>query len=336
MIICNLYISTAQPVYQHGQLRVEGAHIVDMDGHKVALRGISLGWHNWWPQFYTPSIVEYLSHDWDISIIRVAMGVEPTDGYLENPEKSERIIRTVIDAAIANGIYVIVDWHSHTIHTGEAQLFFSTIAQQYSGHPNIIYEIFNEPEGNISWEEIREYSISIIQSIREYDNHNLIIVPTPTWSQDVDMAAGDPILDYSNILYSLHFYAASHEHLRPKVEYAVKMGLPIFVSECSPSAANGNGKLDKKRFSRWLEFLKQNDIGFVLWGLYDKEESSAMLKPGSNDPAKWPLGQLTEMGAYSRLIVSGKRDPTKTVFIIGVIFIAVIVLAQKLKKNIAI
>ena len=123
-----------RPVDKHGQLRVEGAHIIDSNDRKTALKGVSLGWHNWWPQYYNPSVVAYLSRNWHITVIRAAIGVEPDGGYLEIPDKSETHIKTVIDAAIANGIYVIIDWRSHDIYLEEAEAFFSRMAQQYAGH----------------------------------------------------------------------------------------------------------------------------------------------------------------------------------------------------------
>ena len=309
-------VAFTPPVTQHGQLRVEGVNIVAQHNQKVALKGISLGWHNWWPQFYNPFVVEYLTHDWHISVIRAAMGVEPAGGYLENPEKSKALIKIIIDAAITNGLYVIVDWHSHGTFTDQAEVFFSEIAQRYASYPNIIYEIFNEPE-NIPWDEIKKYSIRIIEAIRKYDKNNLIIVGTPNWSHDVDVAADSPIAGYENILYSLHFYAASHDYLWSKAEYAVNRGLPVFVSECSPSEAEGNGTLNKIRFSIWMDFLKRNKISFVLWGLYDKEESTAMLKPEANYFGNWPRDQLTEMGIYSKKILGGGINLTGIIKIEG-------------------
>jgi len=324
VLACKISIVFAQPVHQYGQLRVEGSNIVDQKGQITTLKGVSLGWHNWWPQFYNPSVVEYLTKHWHISVIRAAMGVEPVGGYLDSPEKSKALIKTIIDAAIANGIYVIVDWHSHGIYPEQAEYFFSDIAQQYAEYPNLIYEIFNEPEDK-SWEEIKDYSIRIIEAIRRYDKHNLIIVGTPNWSHDVDVVADDPIVGYDQIVYSLHFYAASHDYVRYKAEYAVRKGLPMFITECSPSEADGDGKLDKNRFSRWIKFMERNSISFVLWGLYDKEESSAMLKPGADYDGDWPRSQLTKMGVFSRQLMIGGIGLSKIVsFIIVTLFVVVI------------
>ena len=324
LIMFNTITIYSSPVHDYGQLRVEGSNIVDLNGQKIALKGISLGWHNWWPQYYNSYVVKYLSSKWRISVIRVAMGVESEGGYLENPEKSKELIQNVIDAAIANGIYVIVDWHSHHIFTEKSEEFFSYISQKYSSYPNIIYEIFNEPE-NISWGEVKEYSIKLIETIRKYDKNNLIIVGTPNWSQDVDIVAKDPIFGYNNIVYSLHFYAASHLFVRYKAEYAIRQGLPLFVSECSPTEFNGDGKLDKREFKRWLKFMKQNNISFVLWGLYDKEESSSMLKLGANDYGKWKSSQLTEMGYYSKQMMMKRNNLERIALIIGVFFVSIIV-----------
>ena len=332
LILFAMNVASSTPVNNHGQLRVEGAHIIDCNGQKVALKGISLGWHNWWPQYYNASVVDFLSRSWRLSVIRVAMGVEPEGGYLKSPEQSEVLVKTVIDAAIANGIYVIADWHSHDIYTEQAEIFFTNIAQQYAGQPHIIYEIYNEPVNN-SWHEIRKYSIRIIEAIRKYDRHNVIIVGTPNWSQDVDIVADDPVFGYDNLVYSLHFYAASHkDNIRRKAEYAINRGLPLFVSECSPSFADGNGKLDKKEFAKWLKLLKQNDISFVLWGLFDKDESSAMLRSGANPYGKWPTGQLTQMGFYSRQIIGGRIGYAGIVFTASAIFIAAIACVWIIKR----
>ena len=331
-LIVKLFSVSAQPVNTHGQLRIEGANIVNQKGQIVMLKGVSLGWHNWWPEYYNAYVVENLTRKWKISVIRAAMGVDPAGGYIESPSKSETLIKTVIDAAIENGIYVIVDWHSHEIYTEQAESFFSGIAQQYAGHHNMIYEIFNEPKEGISWEEIKNYSIRIIEAIRKHDKNNLIIVGTPNWSHDVNEVSKDPIEGYDNLVYSLHFYAASHDYVRYKAEIAIRKGLPMFVSECSPSEADGDGKLDKKRFSEWLDFMKRNSISFVLWGLFDKEESSAMLKPLTDNDDKLSISQLTNMGIYSKKIIRGGDNIYKIVFML-ISGLAAIFILLKLKKK---
>ena len=114
----------AQPVKDHGQLKVVGTKLVDADDKPVALHGMSFGWHNLWPRFYNAGAVKTLVKDWHCTVIRAAMGVELNDsGYVKNPASSVVKIKAVVDAAIKEGIYVIIDFHSHNIKLNEAKTF---------------------------------------------------------------------------------------------------------------------------------------------------------------------------------------------------------------------
>ena len=137
------FLSNAQPVKTHGALKVEGVELKDQNGNTVVLRGMSFGWHNFWPRFYNAGAVRWLHQDWHCSVVRAAMGVEPERGYLKQPEWSKEKVKTVVDAALQEGIYVIIDWHSHNIKLEEAKAFFKEMARTYGSYPNVIYEIFN-------------------------------------------------------------------------------------------------------------------------------------------------------------------------------------------------
>lgn len=101
------------------------------------------------------------------------------------------------------------------------------MASRYKGVPNVIYEVFNEPVKD-SWEKVKKYAEEVIGCIRTVDSEALILVGTPHWDQDIHLAADNPIQNVSNIMYTLHFYAASHkEWLRERADYALKKGLPV-------------------------------------------------------------------------------------------------------------
>ena len=89
-----------QPVKIHGQLSVDGIHLKDEHGNNVVLRGMSLGWHNWWPRFYNTGAVHWLNQDWSCSVVRAAMGVEPKGAYIDKPTWSIEKVKAVADAAL--------------------------------------------------------------------------------------------------------------------------------------------------------------------------------------------------------------------------------------------
>lgn len=221
-----------KPVAINGALTVNGNKIVNKNGVPPQLRGISLSWSLWaGEKYYNPAVVDWLRKDFKISILRASMGVQPDHGYLQEPDRQKKMIFDVVDEAIKQGIYVLIDWHDHNghLHTPQSKAFFAEMAQRYKGVPNVIYEIWNEPE-RISWDTVKNYALQVIPEIRKYDPDNLIVVGSPSWDQDVDLAAANPIAGYKNIAYSFHYYATEPGHqdgLRAKANKAIKMGLPL-------------------------------------------------------------------------------------------------------------
>ncbi|MDF2191235.1 glycoside hydrolase family 5 protein [Paraflavitalea sp. CAU 1676] len=292
-----------QPVKDNGRLKVTGLQLVNEKGAPVVLRGMSFGWHNWWPRFYNAGTVSWLKNDWGCTVVRAAMGVEPDQGYINKPDWSKERIKAVIDAAIKEGIYVIVDWHSHTIRQQEAQQFFTEIATTYGKYPNIIYEIFNEPEKQ-SWADVKAYSIELIKTIRAIDPDNVILVGSPHWDQDVHVAADDPIKGYTNLMYTLHFYAATHkQYLRDRADFALKKGLPLFISESAGMEATGNGPLNEAEWTTWIEWAEKNKISWVTWSVADKNETCSVLLPSASSTGNWAEKDLKPSGIKARAMI---------------------------------
>jgi endoglucanase len=226
--------------------------------------------------------------------------------YLKDPEFGKKCATTIVDAAIEQGVYVLVDWHAHGLHPEAAVEFFTYMAEKYKGVPNVIYEICNEPsykdhENQIdyTWAEIKEYSETVIAAIRAIEKDAVIIVGTPRWSQNVDDAANDPIVGYDNLMYTLHFYAGTHkEWLRAKGDYAISKGLALFVTECGGMNADGQGPLDKESTEAWIEWMDDNDISYVFWSISDKEETCSMLLPSAASEGPWADSDLRPWGRY--------------------------------------
>uniref|UniRef100_A0A914XV07 Glycoside hydrolase family 5 domain-containing protein n=1 Tax=Panagrolaimus superbus TaxID=310955 RepID=A0A914XV07_9BILA len=238
-------MSHTPPSTPYGRLAIKGRFLVSAaTGLPVQLHGMSLFWSQWMPQFYNQETVVALKCSWNTNVVRVAMGVE-SGGYLDNKQAELEKVYAVIDAAIASGIYVVVDWHDHNAqdHRDYAIEFFTNISQKYGNYPNIIYETYNEPL-KVSWSDVlKPYHQAVIAAIRANDPNNVIVVGTPNWSQYVDEAANDPITNYNNIAYTLHYYSGTHrQDLRDRTTTAINKNLPIFVTEYGTVNADGSGE----------------------------------------------------------------------------------------------
>jgi endoglucanase len=300
-------------VDKYGSLRVVGNKIVDKNGSPVVLRGMSLYWSQWKGQFYNYDCIKWLRDDWKCTVVRASMGVG-SGGYLTNPAIEKAKVITVIDACIDLGIYVIVDWHDHTAEVNRAQAisFFQEIANQYNGIPNLVYEIYNEPQtGAGSWNSsIKPYSDSVVKYIRAIEPDNIIVVGTPNWSQYVDEAANNP-LSYSNIAYSLHFYAYTHRQwLRDRATTALNKGIALFVTEFGTCESSGSGILEYTETDTWLKFLDANKISWCNWSLADLGETSAALNPGASPNGGWTTSDFKPSGSLVRGYIIAGNIPT--------------------------
>jgi endoglucanase len=194
---CNSPAPAGSPVAIHGQLKVVGTRMQDQSGNAVALKGISSYWLNWEskPDAESKAGLQSMRDNWKISILRAAMGTDVSGGYLEGGQAAMQAkIDTIMSNALALGVYAIVDWHTGDAQNDQSQAitFFTGLATKYGSCPNIIYEDFNEPV-NVTWAQIKPYHQAVVNAIRAIDPDNLIIMGTPTYSQDVDLAAASPV-----------------------------------------------------------------------------------------------------------------------------------------------
>lgn len=297
--------SPKSPVGVNGPLSIKGNQLVNQNGVPPQLRGISFSWSIWQGQkYYNTEVLDWLVKDFKVSLVRLAMAVQPAGGYLEKPEEQQQRITTIADKAIKDSIYVLIDWHDHhsNEHVEQAKKFFAAMAQRYNGIPNVIYEIWNEPE-KISWDTVKNYALQIIPVIRQYDANNVIVVGSPHWDQDVDVAAKSPITGFNNIAYSFHFYATEPSHqekLRARADAAIQMGLPLMVTEWGVGEANGNGEFNRDKTKTWMQWMIDHKLSWANWNITDKQETTALLEPGAPVSGGWKKSELTPAGQYIR------------------------------------
>ena len=310
------------PVGRHGKLSVQKVDgyaapiMVDQNGVPTQLRGASTHGMHWFPQYVNQNAFQTLRDDWGINMVRLVC--YPRDGgsvgYLTGGDSTKQQLDTLIqngvDYATKLGMYALVDWHVHAYNPNEylkeAKIFFTKYATMYKDHDNVLYEICNEPTGT-NWysgngKDLYTYCSEVIKTIRAIDPDAIIICGTNTWSQDVDQVAAKPMkaLGYENIMYTFHFYSASHkENLMKKVRLATKDGTPIFVTEFGICSADGNGSYDAENADRWIALLDELNISFACWSYSNCNEKSAYFKSScSNAGGDWTADDLTTTGKW--------------------------------------
>ena len=291
-------------VSYNGNLKLDGVNLVNQYGEKIQLKGISSHGLQWFNYLITDTNIKTIK-SWGSNVFRLAMYTKE-GGYIDNKDIYNSLLKD-IELVISNDMYVVIDWHilsdnNPNMNKEEAKKFFEEISSKYKNTPNIIYEICNEPNGGTTWNDIKSYADEIIPIIRKNSN-SLIIVGTPTWSQDVDSVIGNKVND-NNTMYALHFYSGTHkEYLRDKAKRAMENGVPIFISEFGVSAADGNGGVYIDEANNWFNFIDKYNLSYINWSLADKNESSALLKENTRTIDD---NNLSSSGLYIKEIISRK------------------------------
>ena len=296
-----------------GALSVNGTQLVDQNGNPVQLRGISTHGLSWFPNFVDQNAFRQFREEWNVNVMRLAMYTHENGGYCTdgNKENLKNIIYRGVQYATDNDMYVIIDWHvlqeqNPNVYKEEAKKFFSEMSEKYKDYNNVIYEICNEPNGGVGWSEVKSYAEEIIPIIRANDEKAIILVGTPNWSQRVDEAANDPITGYDNIMYTLHFYAATHkDDLRNTMVNAINAGLPVFVSEYGICDASGNGGLDKDSAQKWVDTMNSYGVSYICWALANKNESAALIKSSCSKTSGFDDNDLSESGKWLYQTLTG-------------------------------
>lgn len=300
-------VDDSTPYGQHGALHVENGKLTGADGNTVQLYGMSTHGIAWFPQYINYDSFRTLRDDWNTNCIRLAMYTAEYGGYCAGGDKEQlkQLVRDGVSYATELGMYVIVDWHilsdcDPNQNKDEAIAFFREMSEAFADNDNVLYEICNEPNSGTSWDSIKSYAEEVIPVIREQKPDAVILVGTPTWSQEIDKSAASP-LTFDNVMYTLHFYAGTHkDDLRNRLETCAQNNLPVFVSEFGMCDASGNGANDFDSTTKWLDLLNKYQISFCCWNLANKDESSSVFKAASTALSDWTDEDFNESGRWIR------------------------------------
>ncbi|MBR2198192.1 MAG: cellulase family glycosylhydrolase [Fibrobacter sp.] len=305
LVVLASAVAFAGPVSHFGKLVACGTNIC---GEKtgtstpIQLKGPSLYWSTGSPAaMWNPIAVDWFVTNFNIGVIRAPMAIKyykensapisETDGnpgvtsygYLStSPSGSPGVykswskakVKQIVDQAVIDDIYVIVDWHSHNAgsETSEAANFFKEMAAEYKDVPNIIWEIYNEPVSDNA-STINNYAKTVVAAIRGTGNENLVVVGTNWYSSKPSEQESQGLHNtYSNIAYTLHFYTGQDGHSSYLSNKAKSN--PTFVTEWGATDASGDGTV--KDFSSYLSWMDNNKVSGCMWFAGNDGQTSAM------------------------------------------------------------
>ncbi len=304
----------------YGPLHVEDTALCNSEGEPVRLTGVSSHNVSWYPDFVSADTIASLRETWGINTVRLAIYTSDYDGYCvggkENQDKIKELVSSAVDAATDNEMYVILDWHilndsNPNEYKSEAIQFFGEMVRKYKDNENVIYEICNEPNGDTTWDDIRDYANEIIPVIRNVDEDAIILVGTPEWSSDLESPLDNP-LNFDNIMYTYHFYAGSHKvSQRNALSDAIDAGLPVFISEYGLVKADGDGSVNKAEAKKWFDKFNEYNLSSCMWNLSNKDEGSALIKADCDKTSDWSEEDLTDQ-ALALLEYITDENTTKT------------------------
>lgn len=301
-------VSYENGINSNGQLSVDSTNLINEKGEIFRLKGMSSHGLMWYPEYINTRSLNTL-RGYGANALRIAMYTDQDRGYVYNKKESMKSLLQSVENVLGADMYAIVDWHTlkdddPNIHIEEAKEFFDEISKRYKDEPGVIYEIFNEPNGDTSWEDIKKYSNEIIPIIRANSPDSIILVGTPNFCTDTKSVVNDP-LEYDNILYTYHMYTGSSDGgYKYLIDKALENGLPIFVSEWGLSKEKDNNQIDYDEGVEFLEYLEEKNISWINWSLSNKDEPYSFISSDSDKLSNWSEKDLSSVGKFIKKALS--------------------------------
>lgn len=299
----------ANGVMDHGKLRVSGADLVDENNELFQLIGISTHGLQWYGHYVNFATFDALHNEFGINVIRLSL-TTAEGGYCESDDAKKeyfyQLVAEGIRIATKLDMYVIVDWHmvgaedekdkNPLTYKNESMAFFSRLSEEFKDYNNILYEIMNEPNGSTTWEDCKEYANLVIPCIRK-NTDAIILVGSNQWSSNLNAVMKSPLEGYDNIMYTYHFYAATHTSTSVLAN-AYDKGFPVFVSEHGGMDSSGDGDINYTSIESWYHVMDSRNISYVAWNLSNSKGTSSIIKQFNTSLTDFSDEVLKEWGIY--------------------------------------
>lgn len=276
---------------QMPRITVQGNEFVDEAGEVFIFRGYSssdpdnLEKKNSWNLAYFQEMKR-----WGANVVRFP--IHPRAWRSRGQEAYMQLLDQGVEWAVANDMYVIMDWHSIGNLVAEKYLnesyytnleetfeFWRAITERYGDNPTVaFYELFNEPVNNdkfgeLSWKRWKSALEALIQEIRANGGEGIPLVAGFNWAYDLTPIRDQPI-EVEGIAYVSHPYP--QKRTKPWVEKwtedwgFVKENYPMVLTEigyCTPDDPGAHIPVisDHSYGKAISDYSDQNNLSYIVW-----------------------------------------------------------------------
>ena len=174
-------------------------------------------WGNPWKPEYAGMIAEL-----EFNHVRIPIRWEPAERsseiapYTINPTFLERI-KEVVDSALNNGLMAIINMHHHEAlyedPDGQKARFLAQwkqISEYFQDYPDdLLFEILNEPHGNLTAEKWNEFLAEALNTIREDNPDRVVLIGIAEYG-GLGGLSKLQLPDDENIILTVHYYNPFH------------------------------------------------------------------------------------------------------------------------------
>ena len=167
----------------------------------------------------------------------------------------------------------------------------------------------NEPNGTTTWQDCKKYANEVIPCIRK-NTDAVILLGNPKLTADLTSVMADPLVGYTNIMYTYHFYAGDHRNTAQVIN-AYDNGFPVFISEFVFMNSDGDGAINETSGQNWMKILDERNISYVAWNVSNSKGSASIFKYESTDMVDVSDENLKEWGIYLKKLYRTKSGLDK-------------------------
>jgi endoglucanase len=318
-----------------GTLTVQG-NVLLADGKPIVLRGVAVGDPILARQGRPLSDYQRIAQDWHANVVRISL--HPSDWENEPHAAVLATLDREIGAALSNGMYVILDWHTigwpdgyyepieadwtddpkdlYNSNFALAKDFWEAMSAHFGGDGRIIFELWNEPvfakaeedddKEKPEWDKLKPYYEQLLQVVRAH-SQNVVLATGNQWAYDLRGIRENPLAG-ANIAYCWHIYASTDDD--DEAQWAAHLDdlqtiAPVMVTEWgfqekTDEDFKGSVKSFGAKFVR--DFLEGRRLDSTAW-CWHPDWTPVMLKKDWKTP--------TSMGRFvmSYLAAPGKMGP---------------------------